>query len=69
MTLTPIGFAIELPEEYRIKLLKEDGVKSLRQFPKSSIKKEYVVLPESKIRDLAKLKRLIEKSINHVINQ
>ena len=67
MTLTPVGFAIKLPEEYCIKLLKEKGVKPLCYFPKAPIKKGYVVLPESKLRDLVKLKRLAKISINYVI--
>ena len=68
ITLTPVGFAIKLPEEFIIKLKKEKGVKSLRYFPKAPIKKEYVILPESKLKDLAKLKSLIQTSINYVIN-
>ena len=69
ITLTPIGLAIKLPKEYLIKLLKEEGVKSLRYFPKAPIKKEYVVLSESKLRDLEKLKSLINISIRYVTDQ
>ena len=68
ITLTPVGFAIKLPIEYRNKLLKEKDVKALRYFPKAPIKKEYVVLPESILSDLIKLKYLVKTSINYVIN-
>ena len=67
ITLTPIGFAIKLPEKYRVRLMKEKCVKSLRYFPKAPIKKEYVVLSESKIKNLEELKRLINKSIHYVL--
>ena len=66
MTLTPAGFAVKLPEEYCIKLLKEKGVKPLCYFPKAPIKTGYIVLPESKLRDLIKLKHLIKIRINYV---
>ena len=69
ITLTPAGVAIKLPEKYRAKLIKEKCIKSLRYFPMAPIKKEYIVLPESKIRDLTKLKRLIKTSINYVVNR
>ena len=69
ITLTPVGFAIKLPEEYCTKLLKEKSVKPLCYFPKAPIKKQYVVLPESKIRDLIKLKPLVKISINYVIEK
>jgi len=68
LTFTPMGLAIKLPEEKRMKLLKEKGVIPLRYFPNAPIKKEYVVLPESKIGDLADLRRLIKTSINYVID-
>ena len=38
ITLTPVGFAIKLPEEYCTKLLKEKSVKPLCYFPKAPIK-------------------------------
>jgi len=69
ITLTPIGLAIKLPEEHRVKLLKQKGVKSLKYFPKAPIKKEYIVLPESKLKDLVKLKRFVNMSINYVTGQ
>jgi len=68
MTITPIGFALKLPEEFRNKLINEKSAKPLRYFPKAPIKKEYVVLPEVKLKDLTVLKSLIKTSINYVIS-
>jgi len=51
MSLTPVGFALKLPEESRKFLKKEKGAKPLRYFPKGSIKKEYVVFPKKKLND------------------
>ena len=45
ISLTPVGFAVKLPEESRTFLMNEKGAKPLRYFPKGPIKKEYVVLP------------------------
>jgi len=66
ITLSPTGLALKLPEKERIKLLKEKGVKPLMYFPKAPIKKEYLVLPKSKIKDLKKLKPLVKTSIDYV---
>jgi len=66
MTMTPVGFAIKLPEENRIKLLKEKDVKPLRYFPKAPIKKEYVVLSESRVGDLVSLRHLVKISVDYV---
>ena len=67
ITLTPVGFAIKLPETVRNDLMKEKGIKSLKHFPKPPIKKEYVVLSKSKMNDLVKLRRLVKISIDYVI--
>ena len=45
MSLTPIGFAIKLPEESRNVLMRRKGTKPLRYFSKGPIKKGYVVVP------------------------
>jgi hypothetical protein len=66
MTLTPVGFAIKLPEKKRILLLKDSSVKPLRYFSKAPIKNEYVVLPESTMKDLSILKKLITISVRYV---
>ena len=50
MTLTPVGFAIKVPELSRDILLQEHGAKRLRYFPEGPIKKNYVILPASTVR-------------------
>lgn len=66
ITLTPVGLALKLPDENRTKLLKEKGIKSLRYFPKAPIKKDYILLNNSKIKDYRYVKRVIKKSVNYV---
>ena len=66
MTLTPAGFAIKLPENSRNTLVNEHGAKPLRYFPKGPIKKDYVVLPESMLKDMKALRRWVKMSIEYV---
>ena len=66
ISLTPIGFAIKLPEKLRNKLMKERGVKSLRYFSKGHVKKEYVVLSNRIVDDKKLLRKLIKKSFEYV---
>ena len=69
ITLTPVGFAIKLPEESQNILINEKGVKHLRYFPKGPIKKNYVVLPKAMLKDTNALKRWIKTSIKYVITE
>ena len=66
MSLTPAGFAIKLPENSRNSLLKEQGAKSLRYFPKGPVKKGYVVLPKAMLKDMKTLRRWAKMSIEYV---
>lgn len=66
-SLTPVGFAIKLPKESRDSLLKQRGVKPLRYFAKSPVKKEYVVLPKALIGDPNSLRDLLEISVAYVL--
>ena len=67
ISLTPAGFAIKLPEEQREILLQERGTKSLRYFPKAPIKKDYVVLPDSMLKDTKKLRKWVKITIEYVL--
>lgn len=62
ISLTPVGFAIKLPETSRNELMKKRGVKPLHYFSKGHIKKEYVVLPKRMLDDKKLLFNLIKKS-------
>jgi len=66
ITLTPVGFAVKLPEESRNALMRDKGAKHLRYFPKGPIKKDYVVLPKATIKDMRTLQHWVEVSIEYV---
>ena len=67
ISLTPVGFAIKLPEESRNALLKQKGTKRLRYFPKAPIKKDYVVLPKTMLKDMRTLRHWIGVSIEYAL--
>ena len=67
ITLTPAGFGLKLPEDFRDELMKEDGAQHLRYFPKAPIKKAYVVLPERMVEDKEALCFWVENSLNYVL--
>lgn len=66
-SLSPVGFALKLPERQRTELMKEKGVKPLQYFLKAPIKKEYVVLPERMVASSEALKNLVTISIDYVL--
>ena len=68
ITLTPVGFAIKLPEESRNTLMKQKGVKHLKYFPKGHIKREYAVLSKKLLNDKHRLKKLVDESIKYTIS-
>jgi TfoX/Sxy family transcriptional regulator of competence genes len=68
MTLTPVGFAIKLPEAARNILMNEKGAEPLRYFPKGPIKKEYIILPKAMLRDAKTLRRWVNASIEYVLS-
>ena len=68
ISLTPVGFAIKLPEALRNDLMKQKGVRQLRYFSKGHIKKEYVVLPKRIVDDKKMLGQLIKSSFKYVIS-
>lgn len=65
MSLTPVGFALKLPENERKKLIQEKKAISLRYFPKGPIKKDYAVLSEPMINNLTVLADWINLSIKY----
>ena len=67
ITLTPVGFAIKLPEESRNIVIKQKGAKPLRYFPKGHIKKDYIILPEPMLNDMKTLRRWIKISIEYIV--
>ncbi|MCH8289236.1 MAG: TfoX/Sxy family protein [Candidatus Marinimicrobia bacterium] len=68
MTLTPVGLALKLPEQLRESLIKEEGAKKLRYFPKAPIKKDYVVLPKNLMNDQSTFNNIIEVCVNYAAN-
>lgn len=68
MSLTPVGFALKLPEQSRTTLMKEPGTKPLRYFPRGPLKKDYVVLPTAMVKDRRVLRRWVKVSIEYVLS-
>lgn len=68
MSWTPVGFAIKLPETSRNTLVNQQGAKYLRYFPKGPIKKDYVVLPESMLKEMKALSRLARTSVEYALS-
>ncbi len=65
--LSPTGFAMKLPADKRRSLIKESKGAEFRFFANGPIKREYVALPESIIRDDGALRELIGASVNYVV--
>ena len=68
ISLTPAGFAMKLPEHSRTILINEKHAKQLRYFPKSPIKKEYVVVPAAMLEDTKTLRRWVKASIEYALS-
>ena len=68
MSLTPVGFAIKLPEESRNVLMRRKGTKPLRYFSKGPIKKDYVVVPQTMLDDMKTLRRWVYASITYALS-
>ena len=66
VTLTPAGFALKLSKSDIDSLLESKGNKRLRYFPKSPVKKDYVVLSADILTDAKSLGSLIRTSIEFV---
>ena len=66
ITLTPVGFAVKLPEESRTALMRDKGAKHLQYIPEGPIKKDYVVLPEATLKDMRILRHWVAVSIGYV---
>ncbi|MCH8921478.1 MAG: TfoX/Sxy family protein [Chloroflexi bacterium] len=66
ITLTSVGLAVKLPEKSRNALMRHNGTKQLRYFPKGPVKKDYIVLPEAMINDIETLRHWVEVSIEYV---
>ncbi|MCH7909051.1 MAG: TfoX/Sxy family protein [Candidatus Hydrogenedentes bacterium] len=62
------GVALKLPPRTLARMLEERGVKPLKYFPKGHVKKDYAVLPKRILADVPALKKLVDKSIAHVLS-
>ncbi len=65
-SLTPVGFAIKLPEDSRSALLRERSGRRLRYFKGGPIKKEYVALSRVLAADREGVRKLLRASIRFV---
>lgn len=64
-SLTPVGFAVKLPEQSRATLLRQRRARPLRYFRRGPIKKEYVVLPRATASEPAAIRALLRESIRY----
>jgi len=60
------GLALRLPSQALTKLFREADVSPLKYFKKGHVKKEYAVIPSRIIRNRARFKQLVNKSIKFV---
>jgi len=68
MSLTPVGFAIKLPEESRNTLIKEQGAKRLRYFPKGPVKKRLRCPTEGRLKRYKALRNWVKVSVEYVVS-
>jgi TfoX/Sxy family transcriptional regulator of competence genes len=68
-SLTPVGFALKLPEPSRAALLRARRARHLRYFPAGPIKKDYVVLTRAILDNPLHLRRWLMASIKYVADQ
>ena len=69
VTLSPAGFALKLSRTNIDSLLESEGNKRLCYFPKSPIKKDYVLLSDNILNNAKSLGRLIRTSIEFVVEK
>lgn len=64
-SLTPVGFAVKLPEESRAALLRQRRARPLRYFRKGPVKKEYVLLSAATASEPGAIRTLLRESIRY----
>ena len=64
-SLTPVGFAVKLPEKSRATLLLEGRAEPLRYFENGPIKKEYLVLSAAAASESATVRAVLRESIRY----
>ena len=64
-SLTPVGFAVKLPEGLRAALLRQHRGRPLRYFRGGPIKKEYVVLSDAILSQPTAVRGLLRESIRY----
>ena len=66
-SLSPVGFALKLPEDQRRGLIGEGKGEVFRFFPNGPIKRDYVALSKSVIQDKKVLQELVDESVRYVV--
>lgn len=62
------GVTLRLPRGVLEDLFNEAGVSHLKYFPNGHVKKEYAVIPPRILRDQARLKELLGKSVRYAVS-
>ena len=68
VSLSPAGFAIELPEDTRRSLIDEGKGTEFRFFANGPVKRGYVALAESTVADDESMRELIAMGVNHALH-
>ena len=67
--LSPVGFAVKLPEDMRQSLISEGKSDEYRFFEKGPIKREYALLSDAIVQDAKALRKLIEISAQYAVGR
>ncbi len=67
--LSPVGFAVKLPEDMRQSLISEGKADEFRFFEKGPIKREYALLSDAIVQDAKALRKLIEISAQYAVGK
>jgi len=66
-SLGPAGFAVKLPEEKRLDLIREEKGSEFRYFASGPVKRDYVLLKESVIQDDQAFQEIFSQSVEFVL--
>jgi len=64
MSLTPVGFALKLPDAAREMVVSEGG-QALRYFPSGPVKKGYVLMPDTLFNSIEDRTNLMRSCVRH----
>jgi TfoX/Sxy family transcriptional regulator of competence genes len=66
-SFSPAGFAVKLPEDQRLELIRAGKGENFRFFPKGPIKRDYIALSDPVFEDENELHELVIVSVRYVL--